>query len=169
MQFFSSLNYQLLPIILNKVGFDKNISWFFSSYLINRQTQYILNYFISFFFKADISMRQRFILSFILSAFYIALIFHMFKKRTKNLLTPILVSILSFVNNRLFVFQEKSYEKFNATLFYNIISSLFNQFNLVIEHDKSKVFYFSRSTKNVNLPLLYLRYLEGFLLKLRDI
>ena len=116
-------------------------------------------------------MEQRFILSSILSAFYIALIFHIFKKRTKNLLTPILVSILSFVDNRLFVFQEKSYEKFNATLFYsyNIISSLFNQFNLVIEHDKSKVFYFSRSTKNVNLPLLDLRPLEGFLLKLKDI
>ena len=116
-------------------------------------------------------MEQRFILSSILSAFYIALIFHIFKKRTKNPLTPILVSILSFVDNRLFVFQEKSYEKFNATLFYsyNIISSLFNQFNLVIEHDKSKVFYFSRSTKNVNLPLLDLRPLEGFLLKLKDI
>ena len=40
-QFFSSLNYQLLPIILNKVGFDIRISQFFSSYLINRQTQYM--------------------------------------------------------------------------------------------------------------------------------
>ena len=116
-------------------------------------------------------MGQKFILSSILSAFYIALIFHIFKKRTKNLLTPILVSILLFVDNRLFVFQEKSYEKFNATLFYsyNIISSLFNQFNLVIEHDKSKVFYFSRSTKNINLHLLDLRPSEGFSLKLKDI
>jgi len=106
------------------------ISWFFSSYLINRQTQYILNYFISSFFKADVSIGQRFILSSILSAFYIAFIFHIFKKRTKNLLTPILVSILLFVDNRLFVFQEKSYKKFNTTLFYsyNIISSLFNHF-----------------------------------------
>ena len=130
-----------------------------------------MNYFISFFFKADVSMGQRFIFSSILSAFYIALIFHIFKKRTKNLLTPILVSILSFVDNRLFVFQEKSYEKFNTTLFYsyNIISSLFNQFNVVIEYNKSKVFYFSRSIKNVNLSLLDLRPLEDFLLKLKDI
>ena len=130
-----------------------------------------MNYFISSFFKADVSMGQKFILSSILLAFYIALIFHIFKKRTKNLLTPILVSILLFVDNRLFVFQEKSYEKFNVTLFYsyNIISSLFNQFNLVIEHDKSKVFYFSRSTKNINLLLLDLRPSEGFSLKLKDI
>jgi len=45
-QFFPSLNYQLLSIILNKVGFDPKISQFFSSYLINRQTQYIWNYFV---------------------------------------------------------------------------------------------------------------------------
>ena len=36
-QFFSFLNYHLFPIILTKVGFDSNISLFFSNYLINRQ------------------------------------------------------------------------------------------------------------------------------------
>ena len=40
-QFFSSLNYQLFSIILSKVSFDTRISQFFSSYLINRQTQYM--------------------------------------------------------------------------------------------------------------------------------
>jgi len=37
-QFFPSLNYQLLSMILNKAGFDSQISSFFSDYLINRQT-----------------------------------------------------------------------------------------------------------------------------------
>ena len=50
----------------------------------------------------------------------------------------------------------------------SIIPSFFNQFGLVIEHDKSEVFYFSRLTKNVNLPLLDLRLAEGALLKLKD-
>jgi len=40
-QFFPSLNHCLLPIILDKAGFDLNISQFFSDYLIKRQTQYI--------------------------------------------------------------------------------------------------------------------------------
>ena len=40
-QFFSSLNYQLFSIILNKVSFDTRIFQFFPSYLINRQTQYM--------------------------------------------------------------------------------------------------------------------------------
>ena len=68
-----------------------------------------------------------------------------------------------------FLFQ--SYEKSNTNIFCscNIILFLFNQFSLVIEHDKSKVFYFSRSTKNIYLISLNLRPLEGPLLYLKDI
>lgn len=40
-QFFLSLDYQLLSLILDKVGLDHRISTFFSNYLINRKTQYI--------------------------------------------------------------------------------------------------------------------------------
>jgi len=40
-QFFPSLNYQLLSKILNKTRFNLKITTFFSSYLINRQIQYI--------------------------------------------------------------------------------------------------------------------------------
>jgi len=75
------------------------------------------------------------------------------------------------VDDELLISQEKSYEKSNANLFYscNIISFLFNQFSLVIEHDKSKVFHFSRSTKNIYLISLDLRSLEDPLLYLKDI
>jgi len=57
-------------------------------------------------------------------------------------------------------------EKSNTNLFcsYNIISSLFKQFGLVIKHDKSEIFHFSRSTKNFNLPPLDLKPLEGAIL-----
>jgi len=57
-QFFPSLNHQLLLSILDKAGFNPRISTFFSSYLVNRQTQYIWNNFISLFSKADIDMSQ---------------------------------------------------------------------------------------------------------------
>jgi len=40
-QFFLSLNYQLLSLILNKASFDSIISFFFSNYLIDRKTQYM--------------------------------------------------------------------------------------------------------------------------------
>ena len=107
----------------------------------------------------------------ILSALYIAPIFHIFKKRTKNLLCLIQVSTLSFVDNSLLISQEKSYGKSNANLFcsYNIISSLFNQFRLVIEHDKSEIFHFSRLIKNIQSPSLDLRLIGGPLLYLKNI
>ena len=53
------------------------------------------------------------------------------------------------------------------TLFcsYSIILSLFSQFSLVIEHNKPEIFYFSRSTKNTNLPLLDFRSVESAILR----
>ena len=51
---------------------------------------------------------------------------------------------------------------------YNIFLILFNQFGLVIEHDKLEVFYFLRLIKNINPSPLDLRSLEGSLLKSKD-
>jgi len=68
-QFFPLLNHQLLPVIFNKVVFDKKIFLFFSNHLINRKTQYVWNNFISSFFTADVDMDQESTLSPILSAF----------------------------------------------------------------------------------------------------
>ena len=82
----------------------------------------------------------------------------MFEKRSNIILSPIQTSILSFVNNSLFIFQEKSYKKLNKNLFcnYNIIFSLFNQFGLVIKHDKLEIFHFSRLTNILHISLLNL-------------
>ena len=112
----------LLLMILNKVCFDFKIFHFFSSYLINRQTQYIWNYFIFLFFKANIDVGQESVL------FILLFFFYTFEKKTKNLSTFIPVLILLFVDDGLCVSQEKSYDKSNTTLFcsYNIILSLFN-------------------------------------------
>jgi len=108
-------------MILNKADFDTRISQFFSSYLINRQTQYVWNHFTSPFSKVGVGVGQESANSLfpILLALYITFLFHIFKKRTKNLSIPILVSILSFVNNGLFVSQEKSYEKSNVVFYYS--------------------------------------------------
>jgi len=67
------------------------------------------------------------------------------------------------MNDSLFILQEKSSEKSNAFLFcnYNIILSLFDQFRLMVEYEKSKVFHFSRSTKNFNPSPLDLSSLGG--------
>jgi len=67
-------------------------------------------------------------------------------------------------NNILFILQKTFLKKLNAFFFcsYNIISSLFNEFGLIVEYGKSEVFHFSRSTKkNFNPLSLDLSSLEG--------
>ena len=141
-QFFPSLNHWLLPIILSKARLNTKILSFFSNYLIGRKTQYLWNIFTFPFFCIDIGIGQGSVLSPILSILYLSLIFHIFEKRAKNLKIPVL--FLCFIDNRLFISQEKSLEKTNSHLFhsYNIIYSLLEQFRLVIEYEKSEVLFF---------------------------
>jgi len=82
------------------------------------------NCFTLSFFKADIGFGQRSALFPILLALYIAILFHIFKKRAKNLSISIPVSILSFVDDGLFVSQEKSYEKYNMNLYCSSTNSV---------------------------------------------
>ena len=102
-QFFPFLNHNIFSLILDKVDFNSRISSFFSNYLINRKTQYTWNNFVSPFLRADISIGQGSALSPILSILYIALIFHIFKKRTQILLSLISIFTLSFVDNSFFI------------------------------------------------------------------
>ena len=108
------------------------------------------------FSKTDIGIEQDSAFSPIPSAIYTVSIFHIFEKRSKILLSSISVLTLLFVDNSLLICQEKSYGKSNVNLFcsYSIISSLFNQFGLVIKHDKLEIFHFSKFTKNTQSPAL---------------
>ena len=105
-QFFPSLNYQLLPFILNKASLNQRVSNFFRNYLVRTKTKYIWNNFISPFFDINIGVRQDSALLPILSALYISPVFHSLEKRLKILKIPI--SMISFVDDGLFVFQSKS-------------------------------------------------------------
>jgi len=119
-------------MILDKTSFDFKISSFFSDYLVGRKTQYLWNNFTLSFFNVNIGVEQGLALSLVLLALYLTFIFHIFERFSKSL------------------------EISNAYLFcsYNIILSLFKQFGLIIEHEKTSVFHFSRSHNLFNLPLL---------------
>ena len=99
-----------------------------------------------------------------MSALYLSSIFHIFEKRFKNLKIPI--SIISFIDNGLFVSQDKSLIVSNSHLFcsHYIMFFLLKQFGLIIEHGKIEVFYFSRLHEAFNPPLLYLTTVEGSIL-----
>ena len=157
-------------MILDKASFNSriSISSLFFNYLVGRKTQYFWNNFYFLFFNVDVSIKQGSVLFLVLSALYLSFIFHIFKKRVKNLKIP--MSLIFFVDNSLFILQEKSFEKLNSHLFcsYNVILSLLEQFGLVIEHEKTEIFYFSRS-QVFNLSPLDLNIFEGPILCPKDI
>jgi len=159
--------FKLPLLILKKTGCDKKISTFFSDYLVGRKT-HSWNDFMSSPFSVDVGVGQGSALSSILTAFFIALIFHIFEKRLKNINIP--ASFLSFVDDRLFISQEKSFIKTNANLFccYNIMSLLLNQFGLIVEHEKTEIFHFSKSYRIFNPLVLDLSQISGPILQHKD-
>jgi len=117
----------------------------------------------------QISMLNRNLLFSLSSQLFILHIFSIYSKTKLNIF-QFLFQFLFFLDDGIFVSQKKSYTKYNMNLYYNysIISSLFNQFSLAIEHNKSEIFHFSRSTKNTNPPLLDLKSIGSTVLKPKD-
>jgi len=168
-QFFLSLNYQLLSLILNKVGLDHKILMFFKNYLVDRKTKYLWNDFISSPFNVDIGVRQEYALSPILSTLYLSPVFYSLENQLKILKIPI--SIIFFADNGFFISQNKSILHSNANYFccYNITSSLLTKCGLVVKYRKTDIFHFSRSHGAFNPPPLNLSSLGGFILLLKEI
>jgi len=167
-QFFPSLNHRLLVLILEKVGLDAKVTNFFANYLIQRSTNYLWNNLSSPSFEVNVGVGQGSALSPILSTLYLSPLIYIIEKRFKNLNLPI--SILSFVDDGLFVVQNKSFSISNSLLFcgYNILSNLLNSFGLIIEHPKTEVFHFNRSHSPFNPPPLDLTPIGGPILRPKD-
>ena len=75
MQFFPLFNYQLLPLIMDKVELNQKVLAFFKNYLVGRKKKYLWNSFQSSFCNIDISIGQGSALLPILSALYLSPIF----------------------------------------------------------------------------------------------
>jgi len=92
----------------------------------------------------------------ILSTLYLSPIFYSLEKHLKIL--KISISIISFVDDGLFISQNKSISHSNANLFcsYNIISFLLSKYELIVKQGKTDVLHFSRFQGKFNFPLLNL-------------
>ena len=103
-------------------------------------------------------------LSPIISALYLSLILHILEKWLKILKIP--VSILSFVDDGLFIAQSKSLSILNDFLFcsYRITSLLLENFRLILEHGKTEFFHFFRMTGTFDPSPLDLSVLGGSIL-----
>ena len=147
--------------VLSKVGLEPKMFIFFADYLVQRKMNYVWNNLQSPGFEVNVGVGQVSVLSPILLALYLTLFLHILEKCLKILKIPI--SMLSFVDNRLIIAQNKSILILNSQLFcsYNVLSNLLTDFGLVIEHGKTEIFHFNRSYGEFNPPPLDLSPLGG--------
>ena len=160
-QFFPSLNHCLLTLILKEAEFNNYIISFFANYLMDKKTNYLWNNFSSPTFDVNIGVSQGSVLSPILLALYFSLFLYILEKHLKFF--NILVSIISFIDDGLFISQSKLFYISNSCLFcsYNVIIKLLEKFDLIVEHSKTEVFYFNRSHSDFNPPPLDLTSIGG--------
>ena len=144
-----------------KAGLDSKVTSFFENFLVKRKTNYMWNKFTPPMYEVNVGVGQESALSPILSALYLSPLLYILEKRLKIL--NISISLISFVNNGLFISQNKSIDVSNSQLFcsYNVLSSFLNKFGLNIEHSKTKTFHFIRSHVMFNLSPLDLLPLGG--------
>jgi len=144
-----------------KVDLNPKVTSFFEDFLVRRKTNYIWNEFSSPMYKVNVGVGQGSALSPILFALYLSPLLYILEKHLNILNIPI--SLISFVDDGLFISQNKSIDISNSQLFcsYNILSSLLDKFGLNIEHSKTETFHFNRSHGTFYPPPLDLLPLGG--------
>jgi hypothetical protein len=154
-QFFSSLNHGMLMAILRRSGFPEKVIQFFSSYLMNRETSYHWGKFSSPKMNADVGVGQESALSPVESALYFAPVLSISNQWAAHLD----VTVLSYVDDGTLIVQMKSWDSNLCILrkAYGIMFDLLTECGLVLEHDKSELFHFSRKPRDDN-PSLNLGY-----------
>ena len=163
-QFFPSLNCHLLTRILQKSDLDIHIVNFFANYLVDRKTNYLWNNFSFPTFEVNVGVSQGSALFPILLALYLSTFLYILENHLKNLNIP--VSIISFMDDSLFISQNKLFDISNSHLFYsyNIMTKLLDKFGLIVEHSKTEVFHFNRLHGYFNPPSLNLSPIGGSIL-----
>jgi hypothetical protein len=129
--------------VFSRMGFPAVLGPFLRSYLVGRRTTYKWDSFTSEPFAADVGVGQGSAMSPVLSALYLTLIMRRF--RASDIGKK--VDLMSYVDDGSIVAQSRDVRD-NLPLLKEAYGWLFRAFEslgLVLEHDKSEVFHFSRA------------------------
>ena len=95
-QFFSSLNYQLLLLILDKMELDCKILMFFKNYLVERKIKYLQNNFISLLFNVNVGQLRICSFSDSFCSLFISC-FYSLENHLKNTFSSFILSMIDYL------------------------------------------------------------------------
>jgi hypothetical protein len=147
-QFFPSINHSVLLEVVAQSGFPLCVGNFFRSYLVGRLTTYKWDNFTSGTFPSDVGVGKGSALSPVLSALCLAPVLKLFGRSVVGRW----VDLMSYVNDSTFIVSSWKVED-NLLLLkevYGFVHNAFSSLGLVLEHDKSEVFHFSRAQRFSN-------------------
>jgi hypothetical protein len=141
-QFFPSINHSVLLEVVARSGFPPCVGNFFRSYLVGCLMTYKWDNFTSGTFPSDVGVGQGSALSPVLSVLCLAPVLKLFSRSVVGRQ----VDLMSYVDDGTFIVSAGRVED-NLPLLkeaYGFIHNAFSSLGLVLEHDKSKAFHFSR-------------------------
>jgi hypothetical protein len=147
-QFFPSINHSVLLEVVARSGFPPCVGNFFRSYLVGRLTTYKWDSFTSGTFPSDVGVGQGSALSPVLSALCLAPVLKLFGRSVVGRR----VDLMSYVDDGTFIVSSRKVED-NLPLLkeaYGFVHNTFSSLGLVLEHDKSEAFHFSRAQRFSN-------------------
>jgi len=152
-QYFPSLNHSVITLLLDRMGFADVVVNFFVNYLVGRFTKLFWDNQLSEPFPAAVGVGQGSALSPILSALYLAPVLWEFHTKRHN------AQLISYVDDGTIIVQSKTWEENLVKLksAYATVFQLTAALGLVLEHEKSEAFHFSRKHEDLN-PLVDLGY-----------
>jgi hypothetical protein len=155
-QFFPSINHNVLLSILDEQGFALEVVMFFKSYLVDWFIHYTWDNDLSLEFPSSVGVGQGSVLSPILSALCLAPLLKEFEHRV------CMAVLISYVDNGTIIVQLDMWDKNldKLKLAYKIVFELTQSMGLVLKHNKSEGFHFSRkhSDSNTDINLGYTPY-----------
>ena len=152
-QYFPSLQHGVIITLLKRMGFAMQVCDFIADYLVGRSTRYAWEGELSPPFETNVGVGQGSALSPILSALYLAPVLWQASIEAPE------AALMSYVDDGTIIVQSKTWDA-NLTKLrsaYSVVFELTQALGLVLEHDKSEVFHFSRKSGDAN-PLVDLGY-----------
>ena len=148
-QYFPSLNHSAITLVLDRMGFADLLVNFIADYLVGRTTRFLWENKLSDPFPCDVGVGQGSVLFPIISGLYLSPVLWVFHtERIDN-------TLILYIDDSTIIVQSRLWTENLSKLkwAYKTVFELTSAMGLILEHDKSEAFHFSRIDGDADPPV----------------